>query len=70
MSMDVRGSGLPFYRLPHVRSPHAERISWSVRVSRAKNGKETTTTLTLDRARRQFVKHPQWRIVDEFISPE
>lgn len=70
MNMDVRGSGPPFRRLPYVRSPRAERISWSVRVSRAKNGKETTTTLTLDRARRQLAKPPQWRIVDEFISLE
>lgn len=70
MSMDVRGSGLPFRRLSYARSTRVERISWRVCVSRTKNGKETTTTLTLDRARRQLAKPPQWRIVDGFISPE
>ena len=68
--MDMKNSGLPFSRISYARPPRTEKMSWSIRVTRAKNGRQSDTTLTLNRARRQTAGPPQWRIIDEFISPE
>lgn len=66
MTMKLRNFGLPFSRIP----PHAKRVVWSVCVKHTKNGRELTTSLALNKAKEQVAKPPQWRIVDEFISPE